>query len=128
MIHLESISRKLGGRTVLDRLDLHVRAGETYVLLGQSGMGKSVTLKHIVGLLQPDTGRVIVDGEDMSGRRSRRAMSAVRTRIGYVFQSGAFFDLAFGGRIDQVRFVATACIRLDHGGLPSSFNQEEVSR
>lgn len=91
MIRLTRVTKTLGTRRVLDGLDLHVRRGETYVLLGPSGTGKSVTLKHIVGLLKPDSGTVEVDGVNMA-TLSRRARDEVRVRIGYVFQSGALIN------------------------------------
>jgi phospholipid/cholesterol/gamma-HCH transport system ATP-binding protein len=123
VIRLEGVKKCLGGRTILDGLDLHVRRGETYVLLGPSGTGKSVTLKHIVGLLKPDEGTVIVDGEDMTSR-SRRALDRVRLRIGYVFQSGALVNwLSVGdnvalplrehGRVDEAEIQATVREKLD---------------
>src|SRR5207245_2366382 len=70
-------------------------------LLGKSGTGKSVTLKHIVGLLRPDGGRVIVDGKDI-GAMDRPALLAARRRIGFVFQNAALFDSITVG--DNVAF------------------------
>jgi phospholipid/cholesterol/gamma-HCH transport system ATP-binding protein len=68
-----------------------VRQGETVALLGPSGVGKSVLLKHIIGLIKPDTGDVIVDGLNVSLLK-RKELSKLRQRIGYVFQNGALFD------------------------------------
>jgi phospholipid/cholesterol/gamma-HCH transport system ATP-binding protein len=76
---------------VLDRVDFEVREGETVALLGPSGTGKSVLLKHIIGLIKPDDGTVLVDGKDVSAL-SRKDLSELRSRIGYVFQNGALFD------------------------------------
>jgi len=76
---------------VLDDVSLTVQRGQTMALLGPSGVGKSVLLKHIIGLMRPDTGSVIVDGLDVAHLK-RNELSQLRTRIGYVFQNGALFD------------------------------------
>jgi phospholipid/cholesterol/gamma-HCH transport system ATP-binding protein len=68
-----------------------VQEGETLALLGPSGTGKSVLLKHIIGLIRPDTGTVVVDDQDV-GRLRRKELADLRSRIGYVFQNGALFD------------------------------------
>jgi phospholipid/cholesterol/gamma-HCH transport system ATP-binding protein len=76
---------------VLDGVDLDVQEGETLALLGPSGTGKSVLLKHIIGLIRPDSGTVIVDDQDV-GKLKRKELAKLRSRIGYVFQNGALFD------------------------------------
>jgi phospholipid/cholesterol/gamma-HCH transport system ATP-binding protein len=76
---------------VLDRVSFFVDRGETAVILGRSGVGKSVTLKHIMGFLQPDSGRVIVAGKDVTDWDDER-FEAIRQRVTMVFQSGALFD------------------------------------
>lgn len=78
-------------RVVLDRVSFHVDRGETLVILGRSGVGKSVSLKHIMGFLKPDEGRVIVAGQDITDF-TEDEMEAVRRRVTMVFQSGALFD------------------------------------
>lgn len=91
MIELTGVCKRFGDQVVLDGVDLAVRKGETVALLGASGVGKSVLLKHINGLLHPDRGEIVVDG--LSVRNiSRRELSQLRSRIGYVFQNGALFD------------------------------------
>lgn len=91
MIRLEGVVKRLGGREVLRGLDLHVRRGEIFAVMGLSGSGKSVTLRHIVGLLRPDRGRVLVDGADLQ-RLRRRELAALRRRIGFLFQSAALIN------------------------------------
>ena len=91
MILLEALTKSFGVRTVLDRLSLEVPDGQNTVIIGASGAGKSVTLKLIVGLLEPDAGRVLVDGEDVQ-ELDREQLTALRGRIGYVFQFAALFD------------------------------------
>ena len=91
MIRLENVHKKLGGRTILDGLDLEVKQGETLVILGRSGTGKSVTLRHIVGLMTADQGRVEVLGHEISARH-QAALLEIRSRIGYLFQDGALLN------------------------------------
>lgn len=91
MIELTGVSKSFGDQLVLDEVDFDVRIGETVALLGSSGVGKSVLLKHINGLLQPDSGEVVVDGMNVR-HLPRKELAELRSRIGYVFQNGALFD------------------------------------
>lgn len=91
MIKLVNIHKRLGGREVLAGLDLEIDRGETLVLLGRSGTGKSVTLRHIVGLMQPDEGRIEVFGSDVNSLSGKKLMKH-RRRIGYLFQDGALLN------------------------------------
>ena len=91
MIELRNVHKAFGKQVVLNGVDFEVREGETVALLGPSGTGKSVLLKHIIGLIQPDQGTIIVDGKDV-GRLKRKELSELRSHIGYVFQNGALFD------------------------------------
>ena len=91
MIELKAISKRFLDHVVLDQVDFTVQRGETVALLGPSGVGKSVLLKHIIGLIRPDSGDVIVDGLSVPHLK-RKALAELRTHIGYVFQNGALFD------------------------------------
>src|SRR5688572_3770793 len=91
MIQLTDVHKSFGPKIVLEGFTLEVREGETMVIIGYSGTGKSVAIKHIVGLLEPDAGEVIVDGNDVP-RLPRRDLYDLRARIGYVFQFAALFD------------------------------------
>ena len=91
MIQFENLHKAFGGHAVLAGLTLEVRDGETMVIIGYSGTGKSVALKHIVGLLRPDAGDVLVDGRAVS-TLDREALNALRRDIGFVFQFAALFD------------------------------------
>jgi phospholipid/cholesterol/gamma-HCH transport system ATP-binding protein len=91
MIELRGVKKRFGQQVVLDGVDFIVRDGETVALLGPSGTGKSVLLKHIVGLIHQDAGTVLVDGKDVA-HLSREDLRALRSTIGYVFQNGALFD------------------------------------
>ena len=91
MIVLRDVHKRFGDLVVLDGVDFEVQRGETMALLGPSGTGKSVLLKHINGLLHPDSGTVNVDGMDVAHLK-RKELASLRNRIGYVFQFGALFD------------------------------------
>ncbi|MEQ9398583.1 MAG: ABC transporter ATP-binding protein [Longimicrobiales bacterium] len=90
-IELVDVHRRFGPKEVLKGFSLEVREGETLSIIGGSGTGKSVALKHIVGLLRPDEGEVWVDGENVS-RLSQEALYLLRRKVGYVFQFAALFD------------------------------------
>lgn len=91
MIKLQGVDKRFGDNVVLDGVDFVVEKGQTVALMGPSGVGKSVLLKHINGLIHPDQGAVYVDGLSVPDLK-RRALSKLRARIGYVFQFGALFD------------------------------------
>jgi phospholipid/cholesterol/gamma-HCH transport system ATP-binding protein len=91
VIEFRGLRKAFNGRVVLDEFTLDVLDGETMVVIGFSGAGKSVALKHVVGLLHPDAGDVIVDGRPVS-ELDRPALTALRHDIGYVFQFAALFD------------------------------------
>ncbi len=83
--------KAFGGRKVLRGITLEVRRGESLVVVGQSGAGKSVLLKHLIGLLAPDSGHVIIDGEDLTNSDPARCLE-IRSKFGMSFQEGALFD------------------------------------
>jgi phospholipid/cholesterol/gamma-HCH transport system ATP-binding protein len=91
MIALENVTKSFGGHVVLDDVSVEFPMGKTTAIIGPSGTGKSVLLKHLVGLLQPDAGRVWVLGTDMASATPHE-MSKVRRRLGMLFQDGALFD------------------------------------
>ncbi len=91
MIELRLVKKRLGTRQILDGLTFTVPAGMNYVLMGPSGTGKSVTLKHIIGILAPDEGSVQVDGQEVAAM-DRSQLMALRRRMGYLFQNGALIN------------------------------------
>jgi phospholipid/cholesterol/gamma-HCH transport system ATP-binding protein len=91
MIEFRNLHKRFDAHEVLRGVDLAVQEGETLALLGPSGTGKSVLIKHAIGLLEPDQGDVVVDGISIANA-SARDLRAVRRRIGYVFQNAALFD------------------------------------
>src|SRR5438093_1851230 len=90
-IEFIEVSKSFGDRKVLDGISFGVEEGETFAILGPSGVGKTVTLTLAVGLFKPDQGRIIVDGEDIT-RMTERELTPVRRKVQLVFQSGALFD------------------------------------
>ena len=91
MIHLTDVHKSFGSQTVLNGLNLSIPAGQITAIIGPSGEGKSVLIKHMIGLLQPDSGRIEVDGESILGLR-RSQMNTIREKFGMLFQSAALFD------------------------------------
>ena len=90
-IRFENVCKAFGKKVVLDGLDLDIRRGEALVLMGPSGTGKSVTLRHAIGLMRCDSGRVIVEGHDMS-KIAPDDLFALRRHMGYLFQEGALIN------------------------------------
>lgn len=91
MIEISGVRKRFGHQSVLNGVDLSIERGQSIVIIGQSGCGKSVLLKHIVRLLEPDEGEVVFDGEVLSELKLSR-LTEVRRRIGMLFQSAALFD------------------------------------
>jgi len=91
VIVFDDVHKAFGSKQVLGGMSFEVRRGGTLALMGGSGTGKSVTLRHIIGLMQPDAGRVLVDGHDMA-QITRNELNELRTRMGYVFQEGALIN------------------------------------
>jgi len=91
MIQIEGLYKSFDEHQVLKGVNLSIETGELLALIGGSGKGKSVLLKHIIGLLHPDAGKILVDGKEMS-RLKGRARQEIKERFGIVFQGGALFD------------------------------------
>src|SRR6185436_13319274 len=90
-IEFIDVHKSFGDRKVLDGVSFKVEKGETFAILGPSGIGKTVTLTHIVGLLKPDSGRILVEGQDITDFGERQ-LAEIRKKVQLVFQSGALFD------------------------------------
>lgn len=91
MIEVRGLVKKLGRQEILLGVDLTVAKGETLVIIGRSGGGKSVLLKNLIGLMQPDAGEIWIDGENIIGLTERK-LAAIRRKVGILFQGGALFD------------------------------------
>ncbi len=101
MISVEHLYKSFGTQKVLEDVNFNVRTGEIVVLLGPSGTGKTVLLKHLIGLLLPDQGRVVIDGQDLAAMTEEQLLD-VRRQMGYLFQEGALYD--FMDVFDNVAF------------------------
>jgi phospholipid/cholesterol/gamma-HCH transport system ATP-binding protein len=128
-IVLRDVAKAFGANRVLDGVNLEIEPGESMAIIGQSGSGKSVTLKCIIGLIRPDRGSIIVDGEDMMAM-SARELDRTRTKFGMLFQGSALFDslpiwrnvtfaLTQGRRVDSARMRKVAAENLERVGLGS---------
>ena len=91
MIAVRGLTKKIGLQEILRGIDLTVAKGETLVIIGRSGGGKSVLLKHLIGLMHPDAGEIWIDGENIIGLGERK-LAAIRRKVGILFQGGALFD------------------------------------
>jgi len=101
MIKVENLYKKLGDQPVLEDITFDVSAGEIIAVMGLSGAGKTVLLKHLIGLMRPDRGRVVVDGVDIDSLSEEKLLK-VRCNMGYLFQEGALYD--FMDVYDNVAF------------------------
>ncbi|HYG21246.1 MAG TPA: ABC transporter ATP-binding protein [Verrucomicrobiae bacterium] len=91
MIEVRDLTKSFGPHTILDGVSFRIEKGESVVIIGRSGGGKSVLLKHLIGLLQPDSGEVFIDDEPIVGMEERELLR-VRSKFGMVFQGAALFD------------------------------------
>lgn len=91
MIEFKKVSKSFGDHVILDNIDLFIPGGEITTIIGKSGMGKTVILKHIIGLLQPDSGQILFDGSDIANM-PRRQRKQIKSKFGFMFQNVALFD------------------------------------
>jgi phospholipid/cholesterol/gamma-HCH transport system ATP-binding protein len=139
MISMQHVDKTLGGRKVLDDMSIDVDRGESLVIVGGSGVGKSVTLKHMIGLMKPDHGRIVIDGHDISVMKEVE-LNNFRRKFGMSFQEGALFDsmsvfenIAFPLRRHtkfnekQIRERVDECLDLVHLEGVSSKRPSELS-
>ena len=120
LIRLVNLHKSFGRLVVLDGIDLEIKEGDTLVVLGASGSGKSVLLKHIVGLLKPDVGEVWFEGVRIDRLKDRELMK-VRTQFGFLFQMGALFDSLTN--LQNVAFPLT-----EHTDLPPEEIEKRAQR
>ena len=137
MIRIRGLKRKLGSKQVLDGVDLDLEKGENVVVMGRSGTGKSVLLKHIIGLMKPDEGSIEVDGVDIVGL-NEHDLSEIRKRFGMLFQGAALFDSMTVGenvglalrehlRLDPAEIQRRVAERLEWVGLTGVENMKPAS-
>ncbi len=133
VIQVRGLSKSFGSNSILDNVSFEIEKGQSAVIIGRSGGGKSVLLKHVIGLLKPDSGQVLIEGEDIT-RMNERELLRVRHKFGMVFQGAALFDsmtvaenVAFAFR--RERSIPPAEVRqrvtqvLETVGLPGTENK-----
>src|SRR5947209_7228345 len=91
MIAVHGLIKRIGVQEILRGVDLDVARGETLAIIGRSGGGKSVLLKHLIGLMRPDAGQIWIEGENINGMSERR-LASIRQKVGILFQGAALFD------------------------------------
>jgi phospholipid/cholesterol/gamma-HCH transport system ATP-binding protein len=116
MIEVENLTKSFGRQAVLRGVDLEVPDGSITIVIGRSGGGKSVLLRHLLGLVRPDAGRIVIDGVDVTALQGR-GLDRVRERYGVVFQGGALFDSLTCA--ENVAFPLREKTRLPRGELAS---------
>ena len=137
MIQIQGLRKRLGRKQVLNGVDLEIPSGETVVVIGPSGTGKSVLLKHILLLMTPDAGAIEVDGQDVVAMKEVE-LNRVRQRFGMLFQGSALFDSLTVGenvglalrehrRMNDVKIRARVAERLEWVGLEGIENQKPAS-
>ena len=130
LVRVKNLTRVFGRQRVLRNISLDIPPGQTLVLLGESGCGKTVLMKSIIGLIRPSKGQVLFDGNDIN-RLNQRQLSKIRLRFGFVFQNAALFDsMTIGQNVafplrqvgrynnDQIREMVLS--RLSEVGLPDN--------
>jgi len=120
MIEIINLTKSFGDNKVLDNLNLTINSGEVTVIIGRSGGGKSVLLKHIIGLLKPDLGQVIIDDKDVS-KMDYKELDKLRMNFGMLFQGAALFDSMTVG--ENVGFALN-----EHTDLPEVIVKKKVAR
>jgi len=118
MIEIINLSKSFGGLKVLGEINLSIKKGETMVIIGRSGCGKSVLLKHIIGLLSPDSGQVIVEDENITAL-NEASLNKLRMKMSMLFQSSALFDSMTVG--ENVGFLLT-----EHTKISEAENAKRV--
>ena len=113
-VKLDHVTKSFGNRKVLDDVSFEIPKAKAFCLLGRSGTGKSVTLRHIIGLMRPDRGHIFVEGRDIT-TLNRRELSDVRKHMGFLFQNAALFDSMTVG--DNVSFPMRRHTDLSEGEI-----------
>ena len=120
MIEIINLSKSFGDNRVLDNLNLNIESGEVTVIIGRSGCGKSVLLKHIIGLLKPDFGQVIIDNSDVA-RMEANELDDLRLKFGMLFQGAALFD-------SMTVYENIGFALLEHTDMKEDLVREKVAR
>ncbi len=119
MIEIQELFKNFGGKSVLKGVNLNIRDGETLAIIGRSGCGKSVLLKHIISIMEPESGKILIDGTDLFSLSSRE-QDQFRLSLGMLFQGAALFDSLSVG--ENVAFSLT-----EHTNLPQDVINAKVA-
>ena len=114
MIRVSHLTKRFNQQLVLDDVNLEIKEGEILAVLGESGAGKSVLLKHIIGLLKPDAGKIFIDDADITDLPERELLK-IREKMGYLFQEGALYD--FMNVFDNIAFPLREHTKFDRGTI-----------
>jgi len=120
MIRVDNLSKSFGDKKVLDNVNLNINRGETFLIIGRSGAGKTVLLKSIVGLVRPDSGGIFINGKDLTTFKKNQ-LNTIRENIGIVFQGNALFDFLTVG--ENVGFFLYQNSKLPHLTIKEKVNQ-----
>jgi phospholipid/cholesterol/gamma-HCH transport system ATP-binding protein len=120
MIAVRGLTKRIGRQEILRGIDLDVSKGETLAIIGRSGGGKTVLLKHLIGLMLPDAGEIWIDGQNIIGL-SERKLEAIRSKVGILFQGGALFDSMTVA--DNIAFPLREAGERDQGLIEEKVNQ-----
>src|SRR5258705_11361256 len=120
MIAVRALQKKIGQQEILRGVDLKISSGETLAIIGRSGGGKSVLLKHMVGLMEPDSGEICIQGQNIIGMNERQ-LGAIRKKVGILFQGGALFDSMTVE--DNIAFPLREAGERDRKGLRSKVSE-----
>ena len=113
IIEVQNITKKFNNTTVLDNINLSIKTAESLVVMGLSGTGKSVLIKIMVGLLNPTSGQVVIDGDILNTSNKKEYLSIIQ-KMGFLFQSSALFDSL--SVLENITFFATKLYKLDYNG------------
>lgn len=122
VIKIEGLSKSFDGQVVLDSVDLEIFRGETIVILGASGSGKSVLMSLLVGLLEPDSGRITVHDQEITSFTSERQWAELRLKIGFLFQGSALYDSMTVG--ENISFALEHQLNLPHDRIQDIVRQK----
>ncbi|MBN8588502.1 MAG: ABC transporter ATP-binding protein [Rhodothermia bacterium] len=120
MIVVENLTKRFDGKIVLNNVSLEIHEGETFAIIGRSGSGKSVLMKHVIGLMKPDEGRVWIDDVDIN-KVSYKELRNVRQKFGVLFQGGALFDSM--NAFDNVAFPLRMFTRMREAEIEDRVNE-----
>ena len=104
IIEVKNFTAIMGGDIIIDNINFNVNPGEIFVILGGSGCGKSTLLKHMIGLIEPESGEILIEGQNI-GRSTEEERKTIQNKIGVMYQQGALFGSMNSHILNQKRFI-----------------------